>query len=45
MFSVIDAEVDPDFLETLVRLPRMVARYDALSQGGNLEGKRKLTPL
>lgn len=38
------AGVDPDFLETLVRMPRMIARYDALSQGGNLEGKRKLTP-
>lgn len=37
-------EADPDYLETLVRLPRMVARYEALSQGGNLEGKRKLTP-
>lgn len=35
---------DPDFLETLIRIPRMIARYDALSQGGNLEGKRKLTP-
>ncbi len=35
---------DPDYLETLVRMPRMVAPYDALSQGGNLEGKRKLTP-
>lgn len=35
---------DPDYLETLVRMPRMIARYDALSQGGNLEGKRKLTP-
>jgi len=38
------ADVDPDFLETLVRMPRMIARYEALSQGGNLEGKRKLTP-
>lgn len=37
-------EADPDYLETLVRLPRMVARYEALSQGGNLDGKRKLTP-
>jgi type I restriction enzyme S subunit len=35
---------DPDYLETLIRMPRMIARYDALSQGGNLEGKRKLTP-
>lgn len=35
---------DPDFLSALLRLPRMIARYDALSQGGNLEGKRKLTP-
>lgn len=38
------ADTDPDFLEALVRLPRMIARYEALSQGGNLEGKRKLTP-
>lgn len=38
------AIADPGFLETLVRMPRMVARYEALSQGGNLEGKRKLTP-
>jgi hypothetical protein len=38
------ANADPDYLETLIRMPRMVARYDALSQGGNLEGKRKLTP-
>lgn len=35
---------DPDYLENLIRMPRMIARYDALSQGGNLEGKRKLTP-
>ena len=38
------ANADPDYLETLIRMPRMIARYDALSQGGNLEGKRKLTP-
>lgn len=38
------ANADPDYLAALIRLPRMVARYDALSQGGNLEGKRKLTP-
>lgn len=38
------AEADPQFLEALIRLPRMIARYEALSQGGNLEGKRKLTP-
>lgn len=37
-------KADPDYLETLIRMPRMIARYDALSQGGNLEGKRKLTP-
>lgn len=37
-------KADPAFLETLIRMPRMIARYDALSQGGNLEGKRKLTP-
>jgi type I restriction enzyme S subunit len=37
-------EANPEYLEALVRLPRMVARYEALSQGGNLEGKRKLTP-
>jgi restriction endonuclease S subunit len=35
---------DPDFLEALIRTPRMIAKYDALSQGGNSEGKRKLTP-
>jgi type I restriction enzyme S subunit len=35
---------DPEYLDALLRLPRMTARYDALSQGGNLEGKRKLTP-
>lgn len=35
--------VDPRYLETLIRLPRMVGRYEALSQGGNLEGKRKNT--
>ncbi|MCO4317326.1 restriction endonuclease subunit S [Phyllobacterium sp. 21LDTY02-6] len=35
---------DPDYLETLIRMPRTIARYEALSQGGNLEGKRKLTP-
>lgn len=38
------ADTDPRFLEALIRMPRMVARYEALSQGGNLEGKRKLTP-
>lgn len=38
------ANADPVYLEALVRMPRMIARYDALSQGGNLEGKRKLTP-
>ncbi|MGY6570559.1 MAG: restriction endonuclease subunit S [Salinarimonas sp.] len=38
------ANADPDYLETLIRMPRMIARYDALSQGGNFEGKRKLTP-
>lgn len=37
-------DADPRFLEALIRMPRMVARYEALSQGGNLEGKRKLTP-
>ncbi|MCI9882173.1 MULTISPECIES: restriction endonuclease subunit S [Methylobacterium] len=37
-------DADPRFLEALVRLPRMIARYEALSQGGNLDGKRKLTP-
>ncbi len=37
-------DADPDYLEALIRMPRMIARYDALSQGGNLEGKRKLTP-
>jgi type I restriction enzyme, S subunit len=37
-------DADPDFLEVLLRLPRMIARYEALSQGGNLDGKRKLTP-
>jgi type I restriction enzyme S subunit len=39
-----NSNADPDYLETLLRVPRMIARYDALSQGGNLEGKRKLTP-
>jgi len=38
------SDADPNFLEALLRLPRMISRYDALSQGGNLEGKRKLTP-
>lgn len=38
------ANADPRFLEALIRMPRMIARYEALSQGGNLEGKRKLTP-
>jgi type I restriction enzyme S subunit len=33
-----------EYLDALLRWPRMVARYEALSQGGNLEGKRKLTP-
>lgn len=36
--------VDPEYLDALIRLPRMIAKYDALSQGGNLDGKRKLTP-
>lgn len=38
------SDADPRYLEALIRLPRMIARYDALSQGGNLDGKRKLTP-
>ncbi|WP_194483314.1 restriction endonuclease subunit S [Bradyrhizobium sp. CCBAU 21365] len=38
------SETDPRYLEALIRLPRMIARYEALSQGGNLEGKRKSTP-
>ncbi|MCK7612362.1 restriction endonuclease subunit S [Roseibium sediminicola] len=38
-----EAGVDPSYLEALIRLPRMVGRYEALSQGGNLEGKRKNT--
>lgn len=35
--------IDPNYLEALLRLPRMVGRYEALSQGGNIEGKRKNT--
>lgn len=35
--------IDATYLEALVRLPRMVGRYEALSQGGNIEGKRKNT--
>lgn len=33
----------PEYLTHLIRLPRMVAQYSALSQGGNLEGKRRTT--
>lgn len=35
--------IDARYLEALIRLPRMVGRYEALSQGGNIEGKRKNT--
>jgi type I restriction enzyme S subunit len=35
--------IDAKYLEALIRLPRMVGRYEALSQGGNIEGKRKNT--
>ena len=35
--------VDPFYLDALIRLPRMIGRYEALSQGGNIEGKRKNT--
>lgn len=35
--------IDAAYLEALIRLPRMVGRYEALSQGGNIEGKRKNT--
>lgn len=35
--------IDPFYLDALIRLPRMIGRYEALSQGGNIEGKRKNT--
>lgn len=39
----LDGTVDSGFVSALLRSKPMVAKYAALSQGGNLTGKRKIT--